>query len=876
MQLHAGFTFDDLREIIPYLADLGISHVYCSPYFAAVPGSSHGYDILDHNRINPELGGEQPYRRFVATLEAHRMGHITDFVPNHTGIEGNVNPRWWEMLRDGRESPSARFFDVDWQAEVSGGTGKVILPFLGDRVEALIERGELAVATGDGGEPQLRYYDHRFPLSPSTLPERLRDGGADAIDAFNAHAGSAEHRERFEQLLAAQHYQLAYWREAKASVNYRRFFEIDTLAALRQEDPDVFEETHRWIRAEVEAGHIDGVRIDHPDGLRDPAGYLERLSAWDAGNAQRPYVLVEKILEGDETLPGDWAVDGTTGYEFMSDAAALFVDPAGAAPLTELAAEVTGATQDFGQVAYEARLGIVRERFAGIVGRLAHRLFALTPEDERRDVTADDLAEAFATLLACFPVYRTYHREASDDPRAPGIAAKAVAEARERRPELPGAGLDIVARLVAEPPRDADGRRLALDLQQICPAVQAKGVEDTAFYRHARLLSLNEVGGDPGRFGADVARFHARNAHRHEHWPRSMATTATHDHKRGEDVRARLHVLSELPGDWAADVRGWRELAATIRETLPGDAPDGFDEYVFYQSLVGIWPASTPGVDEHRELIERLGTYLVKAAREGARRTSWLDPDEAYEAALTGFIERMLDPAAPEGRAFLEQSARMRSLIARRGAVNSLAQVLLRVTSPGVPDCYQGTESWDLSLVDPDNRRPVDYQQRRDVLDALRPAIDGSLAAGQQAARAAELLDAWPNGRVKAYVLATTLAERRRQPNLFVEGSYRPLHAQGARARHLVAFARELGDSVALILVPRLPHGLIEEDEATWRPRWEDTRVDLPAEWTGRSLIDRVTGRSLTLPADRAHTLLAGDVLDVFPVALLIGDDRAR
>jgi (1->4)-alpha-D-glucan 1-alpha-D-glucosylmutase len=890
LQLNAGFDFDDAAAVAPYLEALGATHVYASPYLRATPGSTHGYDVVDPRQVNPELGGAEGHARFCEALGKHNLGQVLDVVPNHMAIGGADNPWWWDVLENGPASRYADVFDVDWAHPEPHLRERVLLPVLGDHYGRVLEAGDLRLAW-DGARFTIRYHDHRFPVSPATIDELLAlaatrassDELAFLADAFGALPPSTtrdrtaverRHRDKevlterlsaltaeapavaeaveaavaatnadvetLDRLLERQNYRLAWWRAARRDLGYRRFFDVTGLVGLRTEDERVFHETHALILDWLARGVLDGLRIDHPDGLLDPEGYLRRLR-WAS---PRAWIVVEKILEPGEDLRRSWPVAGTSGYDFLRRAGGLFVDPAGGEPLAEIRARVTGEDRPFHEIALEAKSQVLRESLGSELGRLTSLTVDVLEQHRRhRDHTRHDLHEALAALLVAFPVYRTYVRaDTREDgrlaaqvaPEDEAVIRAAVTEATAARPDLPADLFEILGELLLlRFPGDAE-IELALRFQQLTGPVMAKGVEDTAFYRDLRLVSLNEVGGDPGTFGTDPATFHAESAATQARWPLGMVTTSTHDTKRSEDVRMRLHVLSEMPERWAAVVDEWRHLNAPRRMEA---GPDGHAEYLLYQTLVGAWPIEG----------ERLAEYLRKALREAKLRTSWTGIDEAYEAAVIGFADASLaDPAFRDSlEAFVVH-------VLRQGRVNSLAQVLLKLTVPGVPDIYQGMELWDLSLVDPDNRRAVDFGLRRRLLEEVT-APDGP---GPEAL-VGMLDDPDEPGMPKLAVVRAGLSVRRRHPGAFgTEATYEPLSPAGTHAAKLVGFLRS--DRVAVV-VPRLTLG---------HDGWGDTAIELPEgrwwnELTGEEVICENGTR--TVPVD--------DLLARFPVALLVRQD---
>jgi (1->4)-alpha-D-glucan 1-alpha-D-glucosylmutase len=805
LQLTPWFGFDAAASVADYLGALGVSHLYASPYLQAAPGSGHGYDVVDPGRPNEELGGEEGHRRLCAALAARGLGQVLDIVPNHMAAVPQ-NRWWWDVLERGRASAYAGHFDIDWDPPEPRLTGRVLAAILGDQYGRVLEAGELRVDR-EGERPVIRYHDHSLPLAPESLGDVDLDvlaGDPDALDA----------------LLARQHYRVAFWRTALQDLNYRRFFDITTMIALRPERPEVFLDTHRRVLEWVAVGVLDGLRVDHPDGLRDPAGYLRRLAEGAGGR----WIVVEKILEPGERLPDDWPVAGTTGYDFLTRVDGLFVDPAGEAPLTDLYVELTGEEPDYAALVAVRKRRALEEQLGADLNRLAAVFTAVCERHRRhRDHTRPELREAVREAMVALPVYRTYvvPEEGRVAPVDEAHVGEAIAAASARRPDLADAlgflGELLLLRVPGAGQAEAD---LVALFQQLSGPAMAKGVEDSAFYAYNRLLSLNEVGGDPGRFGLSLGAFHAACAEAQERWPTAMLASSTHDTKRSEDVRARISLLSEIPEAWGAAARRWMARNEGLRRD---GMPDRNMEYVLYQTLVGAWPLSR----------ERALAYMEKAAREAKSHTSWLDPDPAYEAALAAFVGALLDDEdfAAELRAFVEP-------LVAPGRVSSLAVTAIRLTAPGVPDVYQGTELWDLSLVDPDNRRPVDFDLRRRLLDEL-----GGLTPEEVLERADE-------GLPKLLVVQRALALRARRPEAFGPGGrYAPLPAAGERADRVVAFAR---GGEAVTIAPRLVLGL--------RGGWGDARVELPdGRWR-----DVLTGEEAEGGEREVALLLAR-----FPVALL-------
>lgn len=795
LQLGPGQGFADVAARVGYLHALGVSHVYLSPVLQAVPGSTHGYDVVDQTQLSEDLGGAAAFDGLVGALAARGMGVVVDVVPNHMAVPtpADLNLPLWSVLRDGPASPYAAWFDVEW--DVPGQA--LLMPVLGRRIGECLAAGEL-VADRTGREPVLRYHDKVFPIRPGTEDLRLPD------------------------LLDAQHYRLAYWRVGDEELNYRRFFDVDSLVAVRVEDPAVFSLTHALLVALGREGKIDGFRIDHPDGLADPRGYLRRL-ATATGSA---WVVVEKILEGDERLPSDWACAGTTGYDALRLVGGLFVDPAGERPLRALHARLTNVPDDPDAVVEEAKRHAATRLLAAEVDRLVELASAVCQDDVRlRDHTKVGLAAALVELLVAMPVYRAYvvPGEPPDQAAVDRLDA-AAATARARVPDR-AAEVDLLHDLALG--RHGRGRhqdRFVVRFQQACGPVMAKGIEDTAFYRYAPLAALAEVGGDPDDFGWPAERFHAFAARLQRDWPATMTTLSTHDTKRSEDVRARLAVIAEVPDDWERSVQGLSWLASAHR--LEPDAPDPATEYLLWQNLLGAWPVDAA----------RMHGFAEKACREAKTRTSWQTPDPGYEAAVHAWLDGLL--ADPAVRAGLDSFA---ARIAGPAAVNVLGQKVLQLTMPGVPDVYQGCETVERALVDPDNRRAV----RWDDLAGLLDRTDSGAAVGDLADD--EALDV-----AKLRVTATALRLRREHPDWFgPDGGYHPLRAVGPAAEHLVGFMR--ADHV-VTLATRLPLGLARYDG------WRTTSVDLPSgPWT-----DRLTGRTHEGGRQRLGSLLAD-----LPVALL-------
>ncbi|MCB4822081.1 malto-oligosyltrehalose synthase [Roseicella aerolata] len=912
LQFHAGFTLDDAVPLVPYLAQLGISHLYASPILKARPGSTHGYDIVDHNQINPELGGEPAFRRLSAALREAGLGLIIDIVPNHMGIGGSDNAWWLDVLEWGRQSPYAPYFDIDWEPPDRSLSNRLLAPFLGAPYGEVLASGDLKLHFDPAdGRFHAQYWEHRFPIAPQHyhhilqaakdpalgrlaqefgrvgLHQRDRalareqaagwraalraqaetpEGGAAvqaALAAFDA--TTEEGRQALHRLLERQHYRLAWWRAAADEINWRRFFDITSLAGLRVELPEVFDATHDLILRLYAEGAVDGVRIDHVDGLADPRGYCRklhrRMQAVRPG--RQPMIWVEKILAPFETLRTDWMVDGTTGYDFMDEASGVLHDPAGEAPLTTLWTEHTHRSPSFEEEARQARRQILRDNLASELNGTAAALKRVALRDlVTRDFTLTGLRRALTEVLVHFPVYRLYITQGGRNAEDKRILDWALAGARRTVRATDRPLIDLLdSWLGGEPPRSLppvqrrERLSAAVRFQQLSAPVAAKSVEDTAFYRYGRLISRNEVGSDPARFAVTPAGFHASARGRAKSFPRALLATATHDHKRGEDVRARLAVLSELHEEWGAAIRRWSRLNAPLRKDLPdGAAPGMSAQLMLYQTLVGAWPLGLPPGDEAgvAAFLERVAAWQEKALREAKRRTEWAVPNAEYEAACRDFLFAIM---APDRASHLrEEIAGFATRIAPAGAVNGLAQALLRCTAPGVPDLYQGTEFWDFSLVDPDNRRPVDWDARRTALEA--------------AGAPAGLLAHWQDGRVKQAIIARALALRAARPALFAQGDYQPVTVEGPMAQHVLAFLRTRRGEAVLTVVTRLPAAPLGDSPLPLLSpaEWGGTDLRLPASWEARHWREALTGEGHAAHGDR---LPVGQVLARLPVALL-------
>jgi len=942
MQLDRDFTFDDAAGLLPYLSALGITHLYSSPWLKARAGTTHGYDIVDHNLINPEIGDQQSLDNLSAVLESRSMGLILDFVPNHMAI-GRADNAWWlDVLEWGRASPYADYFDIDWAPLKPQLNQKVLVPFLGDHYGKVLEAGELVLRfDAETGSFSVWYHDHRFPIAIAHYGPLIRAAldlaGADpqapdrpwqrslaalakafeavgrrrtradrersralkmnlaslartspeAADALarsaaslNGQPGDPDSFLALHRLLERQAYRLAFWHVAADEINYRRFFDINELAGIRVERAEVFEAVHRLVASLIAKGDLQGLRIDHVDGLFHPREYLTRLRelAGAVPDTTPLYLLVEKILAPHEALREVWAAAGTTGYDFLNQVNALLLHPGGAPALTRAYERFIGREADYDETVYDCKRLTIHALLGSQLNVLAREFDRIAQRHWRtRDYTLETLRAALIEIAACFPVYRTYvaRRGASAEDRRD--ITWAVSQAHKRWRGLGREALDFVASVLTtdlirpEPKgyRRAEVIRAAMHFQQYTAPVMAKGLEDTAFYRFNRLISCNEVGGDPRQSGLSIAAFHNRNRERARRWPLAMLATATHDTKRGEDARARIDVLSEIPGEWERGARRWAALNSRWKVELDDRrAPSRNDEYLLYQTLVGAWPlelAEPPF--EPRALASftgRIQAYVVKAAREAKLATSWANPRREYEEALAQFVGRLLDPES--GKLFLADFLPLQRRIARIGMLNSLVQLTLKLTCPGVPDVYQGTELWDLNLVDPDNRRRPDFDAHRRLLAELSRL--GALAGAQQAERIAELARDWRDGRIKLHVLTSLLRLRRGHGSLLGGGDYRVLNAKGSMADRIVAFARQAAEDCVVVAVGRhlAPFVPSASGDAA-QHSWEETSLPLPPR-LGEKVFDVLTGRE-TRPVSGAISVK--ELFSILPAAVLIG-----
>lgn len=983
LQFNSNFGFTSARGIISYLNVLGITDVYSSPYFRAVPGSLHGYDIVDHNSLNPEVGSEAELEDFVRDLHAHGMGQLLDIVPNHMCVESNDNKWWHDVLENGPSSRNAPFFDIEWNPVKRELKDKVLIPLLGDQYGAILENGELKLVYWEGAF-SLHYYEHIFPIIPKTYafilyhrlgeledllgredpgfmellsiltalehlpdytdtdPERvveryreqeiikrriavLHDAArevADFIDEnvriFNGLQGEPASLDLLDDLLGRQVYRLSHWRVATEEINYRRFFDINSLAAIRMENPEVFAETHRFIFDLVKTGKITGLRVDHVDGLYDPSDYLSRLqygcflskgmfwpvvlpgeaafevfsddSVDDTEIARLSYarlleldptfksfhVVGEKILMKGEKAPEEWPIFSTTGYGFLNILNGLFVDTANARQFDSIYYRFAKCRDKFSTIVYEKKKLVMQVSMSSEVNTLGHYLNTISEMNRHtRDFTLNSLTKALVEVIAFFPVYRTYTSGFEVSERDCQFIDYAISRAKRWNAATSGSIFEFirdVLKLRFNGGMVDEGKRRWLDFvmkfQQITGPVMAKGVEDTAFYVYNRLVSLNEVGGAPDRFGVPVDAFHGQNIERCKARPAAMLATSTHDTKRGEDVRARINVLSEIPATWRDRVLNWSRLNRKNRISVDGaPVPDRNEEYLFYQTLVGAWPMEAEGQEDFADFKRRMAEYMLKASREAKVNTSWTNPNSMYEDALQYFVDRVLDDQ-PENR-FLADFKSFHQLIAACGMFNSLSQTLLKMTSPGFPDFYQGSELWDLRLVDPDNRRPVDYGLRKALLESIREteAAEGSLRLCEK------LVSSRHDGAIKLYLIYKALNFRREKVRLFDAGRYLPLETWGTRKEHLCVFERSFDMDTVIVAVPRFFTSMLKGpvEFPFGENIWMDTGITVPFDPAGSRYLNIFTGETVSsAPRGEETVLQAGDVLKVFPVALLV------
>jgi len=904
LQFHKGFTLEHAVPLVPYFARLGISHIYASPLLAARAGSMHGYDVVDPTQVNPELGGEPALRRLVSTLREHNMGLILDIVSNHMAVGGSDNPWWLDLLEWGRLSPYGEFFDIQWHSPDPLMEGQLLLPFLGSDYGVALQEGTLKLHfNAQTGSFHVEHYDHHFPVCPNDYPELLKSTDAlkplaDRFGALSyqtdAHSLAMPLKEQLRQqatdpqileaiqnnlqhydstaeegfhklheLLERQSYRLASWRTAADDINWRRFFDINELGGLRVERPAVFEATHGKIFQLIAEGLVDGLRIDHIDGLADPRGYCRKLRRRVdllAPGRHLP-IYVEKILGAGETLHRDWAVDGTTGYEFMNQLSLLQHDPDGEFVLGDLWQRRTERPAAFIEEAQLARQQILNGSLASDCESVAQALLQVARDDlMTRDLTLGAIRRVLQALIVHFPVYRTYISAMGRSAQDEKFFQQAMDGARQSLGEGDWPVLDCVAAWLGGTPwrRKPRGRsrkilkHACVRFQQLTSPAAAKAVEDTALYRSAVLLSRNDVGYNTEQLSAPLSDFHAVNQQRLSEFPDNLLATATHDHKRGEDTRARLAVLSERSHWYAEQIELWRALARPMR--VDDQMPSSGDELILYQALLGSWPLQLRDDDQagFADYAKRIWQWQQKALREAKLQSSWSAPSESYENAAQAFTEKLL--TGEEGELLRAALSKTVNSIAAAGALNGLAQTLLRMTVPGVPDLYQGNEFWDFSLVDPDNRRPVDYAAREHALQEPLPPV--------------ELLANWRDGRIKQALIAQVLNLRVEYAELFRRGSYQALEVLGSQAHNVLAFAREHAGKQAIVIVPvrcatLLENGAVPQVDAL---RWGDTRVVLPFAASATNLKGLFSSSAVT----KNRELNISDALGDVPVNLFI------
>src|SRR5438046_1803187 len=896
LQFNRWFTFSQARAIVPYLHALGVTDAYASPYFQASPYSLHGYDITDHNKLNEAIGSRADYDAWAAELRAHSMGQILDFVPNHVGIGDSRNQWWMDVLENGPSSRYAPYFDIDWQPRKFDLRDKVLLPILSDQYGRVLERGEFQVRFEEGTF-YLLYGERRLPIAPGTyryildiglqnladhkeedcyaqlqsiltaleylpkrtesdpkrITERIREKEIikrrlerlcaeapqvhqaieKALAQTNGKPGDARSFDTLDELLNAQSYRLAFWRVAAEEINYRRFFDVNDLAAIRLELPELFDAAHKLLFEFVASDAVSGLRIDHPDGLYRPLEYFEKLQSRCAKALRVPlpkdgraiYLIVEKILTGEEQLPKNWPVHGTTGYDFANQVAGVLVDHNAEGAITKIFKRFVGHSLHFGHLVYAKKRLVMRISLANEVNVLGTMVDRLSEQNRWfRDYTLEALARAVRETIACFPVYRTYlepGKPVSEEDRA--VIERAVAAAKRRNPAIEESVFNFLRDLLLfRFPENLDEEQRAahaefvLKFQQFTGPITAKGLTDTVCSIYNRLAALNEVGGEPQLFGLSVQTYHERNLRRQRDWPASLLATSTHDSKRSEDVRALMLAISEIPPLWGRSLQKWRTTNGRFKKQInDAEAPDAGEEYLLYQTLLGTWPidldgAPVPSVGP--KFIARIQRYMAKALKEAKLNTSWIQPNENWDDAMQEFVARILE-AGPRNK-FLPAFLPVAAEIARLGAINSLAQTAIKLTAPGVPDIYQGTEIWDDSLVDPDNRRPIDYARRREMLTQIENVPSR------------ELMQGWPDGRIKMRLTQRLLHLRRENPELFREGIYQPINFGGAFVDCAIGFVRRHRDRAIIVIVPRL------SSRVGFPPigdRWQDTHVVLPA-----------------------------------------------
>jgi (1->4)-alpha-D-glucan 1-alpha-D-glucosylmutase len=942
LQFNKSFTFAEATELVPYLRRLGISHCYASPYLKARPGSTHGYDIVDHNELNPEIGSHEDFERFIVELRQNSMGLITDIVPNHMGIMGSDNVWWLDVLENGQASSHTSFFDIDWYPIKKALQNKILLPVLGSRYGDILEQQELKlVFNAVQGEFSIYYYQHRFPVDPQTYPFILNPQHPKSPDYFAAddpvfleyqtinnsfsklplHTETTdkkiEERNRDKEvfkknlarlcadnlsitgfitfrvaevnriagengelhaLLEQQVYRLAYWRTAGDEINYRRFFDINDLAGLRVEDEKIFDAIHQLILSLIEQGKTQGLRIDHADGLYDPVAYYQRLNKKIAAilntdtvpDTPPIYIVAEKIVANYEYLSSDWMIHGTTGYEFANIVNGVFIDSTAEKSLTRCYVRFTGHRQDFDELVYQAKKLVMTSALASELNVLANQLSKIADASSKtRDYTLISLRSALQEVVACFPVYRTYINSQIVSKKDSQYINWAIDQAKQRSQAADKTVFEFIRAILLMEHNTTvpatDLLKFIMRLQQYTAPVMAKGYEDTALYQYNRLISLNEVGGDPRQMGSSVNAFHHFNLERIKKWPHTMLCLSSHDTKHSADMRARVNVLSEIPELWQEAVLRWRRMNKFQKRKMSLAVIARNDEYLFYQVLIGTWPLTPLNDSEMMGYQERIRNYMLKAVREAKQYTSWINPNEDYEQAVNQFVCRCLNVIISP--IFLKDFTEFESRIRKPGLYNALAQSLLHLTSPGVPDIYQGHELWQFSLVDPDNRRPVDFSKNRELLSEMdatlaKPDLDRPLFISS-------LLSNMEDGRIKLFVLMQTLRFRHQHAALFRNGVYLKINIHGSGSDQLLAFARKDQHNFAIIVVPRLMAHILSDESLhnIWADTWLEIPQGAPRYYQELFSQNRVTAA----PAEDYLQLYVQDIFELFPVALLFG-----
>jgi (1->4)-alpha-D-glucan 1-alpha-D-glucosylmutase len=973
LQFSHKFKFSDAKSIVSYLHELGISDIYASPYFKAKKGSLHGYDILDHNQFNPEIGTEEEYDELIGELKRYGMGQILDIVPNHMCIAEDENIWWMDVLENGPSSAYSDYFDIDWKPVKDELENKVLLPVLGDQYGRVLENQELRLIFEEGAF-FLQYYDRKFPVAPicynkilklriDEMGEKMGEDHPDLqellsivtalehlppqterstekilerrrekeitkrrlwdlyhksgeiqsfieenIKIFNGNQDDPRSFDLLDDLLNAQAYRLSHWRVAMEEINYRRFFDINELAAIRMEDTVVFQEAHRLIFKLIREEKVTGLRVDHPDGLYNPTEYFYRLQRgcfeqyclreggtandpslpekigemYDEAISQDPspllrmpfYIVGEKILTKSERMPEDWPIFSTTGYVFLNAVNGIFTQMMNDKAFDDSYRRFIKSRVDYQDLIYEKKKLIMQASMPSEINMLGHYLNRISERDRlTRDFTLNHLTIAIVEVIANFPVYRTYVSQSGVNERDQRYIEQAISRAKRKNPALSATVFDFLEKVLLlqfpehfEEPDRTEWLDFTMRFQQMTGPIMAKGIEDTAFYVYNRFVSHNEVGGNPERFGTPLDTFHGMNIERTKFWPYAMISTSTHDTKRSEDVRARLNVLSEMPDQWGEFLRRWSRINKKMKSVVEGQwIPDRNEEYLLYQTMMGVWPLFPMGEKDDEIFRKRIKDYMLKAIREAKVNTSWISPNIPYEEALSKFVDAILSNLP-----FIRDFEILQKKVAHFGMLNSLGQTLLKITCPGIPDFYQGTEIWDFSLVDPDNRRPVNFDLRKDLLAALKKKIKSLRGDLKELAR--DLIREWKDGSPKLYVTYQALNYRKKNHLLFREGSYVPLEAEGNMKEHICAFARQKEEKIVLTIVPRFLTRFIqrENEVPSGREIWEDSRIVIPEEISGNKFKNIFTGETIEkTEQDGQGRLAIGEILANFPVALL-------